>query len=144
MAVALIGAAPQPGAILQVQVSNVRSAKGLVHIDICPAALFLKKNCPYSATAPARAGTTIVVARGIPAGSYAVQAFHDENGNGDVDRALFGIPKEGVGFSNDARIARGPPKFADAVFAFDGRGKAITLKMRYFLGPSGPPPRRPR
>ena len=41
------------------------------------------------------------------AGRYAVQAFLDENGNGEVDRALFGIPKEGVGFSNDAKIRLG-------------------------------------
>lgn len=139
--VALIGAAPPPGGVLQIQVGNVRNAAGGVHIDICPEALFLKENCPYSATAPARAGTTIVIARGIPAGRYAVQAFHDENANGNVDRALFGIPKEGVGFSNDARIRLGPPKFTDAVFVFDGQSKAITLKMRYFRGPSGPPAR---
>jgi uncharacterized protein (DUF2141 family) len=138
LASASIGAAPAPTGELQVQISNVRNAKGRVHIDVCPEALFLKDNCPYSGNAPARTGMTIVIARGIPAGRYAVQAFHDENSNGEVDRALFGIPKEGVGFSNDARIGLGPPKFADAVFAFDGNGKAIQLKMRYFLGPSGP------
>ena len=73
-----------------------------------------------------------------PAGHYAVQAFHDENANGKVDRALFGIPKEGIGFSNDAPIHLSPPKWADAVFAFDGGDQVIALKMRYMLGASGP------
>jgi uncharacterized protein (DUF2141 family) len=141
VAAPLMGAAAAPTGVLQVQISNVRNAKGNVHIDICPEARFLKDNCPYSGNAPSRPGVTIITVRGIPAGRYAIQAFHDENSNGDVDRGLFGMPKEGVGFSNDAKISFGPPKFADAVFAFDGNSKTIQLKMRYFLGPSGPPAR---
>jgi uncharacterized protein (DUF2141 family) len=139
-ALSLIGAAAAPTGtgVLQVQISNVRNAKGRVQVAVCPQAQFLKDNCPYSGNAPARSGVTTVIVRGIPAGRYAVQIFHDENSNGEVDRALFGVPKEGVGFSNDARIGLGPPKWADAVFAFDGNSKTIQLKMRYFLGPSGP------
>jgi uncharacterized protein (DUF2141 family) len=134
-----IGAAPSPTGTLIVRVTNIRNARGEVHIDICPEAFFLKDNCPYSASAPARAGVTVVVAHNLPAGRYAVQTFHDENLNHKVDRALFGIPKEGVGFSNDAPIRMSPPKWADAVFAFNGGEQAIQLKTRYFLGASGPP-----
>ncbi len=136
----LVGAAP-PGGTLVVDVGNVRSAKGNVHIDICPEAKFLKDDCPYSGQSPARIGATTVIVRNLPAGRYAVQAFDDENANGKVDRALFGIPKEGVGFSRDARIGLGPPKWNDAYFDFDGRGARIVLHMRYFLGAKGPPPR---
>ena len=134
----LLGAAPLPAGTLRVEIGNVRNGKGRVVIAVCPQALFLKDNCPYSGNAPSQTGTTVVTVQGVPAGRYAVQAFHDENNNGEVDRTLFGIPKEGVGFSNDARIRMGPPKWADAVFAFDGTSKTIQLKMRYFLGPSGP------
>ena len=141
VAASLIGAAAAPTGVLQVQVGNVRNAKGRVHVAICPQASFLKDSCPYELSAPAQTGVTIITAHGIPAGRYAVQSFHDENGNGEVDRGLFGMPKEGVGFSNDAKIVFGPPKFADAAFAFDGNAKTIQLKMRYFLGPSGPPAR---
>src|SRR5947209_2843522 len=76
-----------PTGNLTVRVTNVRNARGQVHIDICPQAFFLQDNCPYAAFAPARSGVTTVTAHGIPAGSYAVQAFHDENGNHKVDRA---------------------------------------------------------
>ncbi|MEO5866347.1 MAG: DUF2141 domain-containing protein [Sphingomonas sp.] len=136
-AVWCIGAAPVSG-ILTVRVTNVRNAKGVVHVDICPEANFLKETCPYSASAPAHPGMTLVLARGIPAGRYAAQVFHDENLNHKVDRALFGIPKEGVGFSNDAPIHLSPPKWTDAVFAYNGGDQTIQLKTRYFLGPSGP------
>ena len=86
---------------------------------------------------PAQIGTTVITFPGIPADDYAVQAFHDENHNRRVDRALFGIPKEGVGFSNDAPIRMSPPKWTDAVLRF-GTDQTIQLKMRYFLGASGP------
>lgn len=131
--------AEAPGRSLTISVGNVRSAKGTVHVDICPQDKFLKDDCPWSGQAPARLGTTQVIVRDLPPGQYAAQAFHDENGNTKVDRALFGIPKEGVGFSRDARISFGPPSWASAVFAYNGSNAVIAFNMRYFLGPKGPP-----
>ena len=136
--VGLTAAAPVPTGTLTVQISNVRNAKGVVHVDICPQKQFLGDDCSYVGDAQAHAGVVTVTVANLPPGQYAAQVFHDENRNKKVDRALFGIPKEGVGFSNDARISLGPPKWADAVFGFDGHEQAIGLKMRYFLGPSGP------
>lgn len=126
------GSAVQAGA-LRVEIGNVRTAKGRVHIDVCTQAQFLK-DCPLSAEMPAHAGTTVVTLTGLPPGRYAVQAFLDENGNGKVDQALFGIPKEGVGFSNDARIRLGPPKWTDAMFDTTGRDQTIRVNLRYFVG----------
>lgn len=129
----LLLGAEEPGT-LDIAVTNVRAATGRVHVDICPEANFLKK-CAYSFDAPAHRGTTVVTATNIPPGIYAAQAFYDENGNGKVDRALFGIPTEGVGFSNDAPINWAPPKFAAAKFRFTPPKQTITLKLRYFTGP---------
>jgi uncharacterized protein (DUF2141 family) len=123
---------------LVVRVNNVRDGRGLVHVDVCPEALFLKEDCPYSADAPARPGTTEVVIRGLPPGHYAVQTFHDENANHRVDRGMFGIPREGIGFSNDAPIHLGPPKWADAQFEFHGGAQVISITTHYFTGASGP------
>lgn len=132
----VVGAAPTGS--LTVQITNVRNASGVVHVDLCPEAHFLKEDCPLSADAPARAGVTTVIVPGVPAGRYAAQVFHDENRNRKVDRALFGIPKEGIGFSRDAPIRMSPPKWQDAWFDFAGGRQAITLRMRYMLGVSGP------
>src|ERR1700720_3661200 len=44
----------------------------------------------------------VCVFSGIAVGDYAVSVFHDENANGKLDRNLLGMPKEGVGASNDA------------------------------------------
>lgn len=123
---------------LVVRITNVRNAKGVVHVDVCPKDRFLEEDCPYSGASPATSGTTVVTVKGLPKGIYAVQAFHDENRNAKVDRALFGIPKEGIGFSNDAPIHLSPPKWKDAEFAFSGARQTITLRMRYMIGRSGP------
>ena len=126
--------APEPvGTItLQVNVTGVRNAKGVMHVDICRQAEFLK-SCPIKAEVPTVAGTTIVRFPNLAHGVYAAQVSHDENSNGKVDRALFGIPKEGVGFSNDAPIRFAPPKWAAAMFPLND-DKTITLKLRYFIG----------
>ncbi|WP_254603226.1 DUF2141 domain-containing protein [Sphingomonas bacterium] len=134
----LLPAAGPVGTTVTVQVGNIRNANGNVHVDICPQAQFLTENCPYRATVRAVAGVTTLVLQGVPAGRYAAQATHDENRNGKVDRALFGIPKEGVGFSNDAKIRFGPPKFDDAAFAVGATPNTIRFSLRYFLGASGP------
>lgn len=117
---------------LQIAVTGVRNAKGFVHVDICRQAEFLK-SCPVQTKAVAVPGTTVVTVANLSPGTYAAQVFHDENNNTKVDRALFGIPKEGVGFSNDAPIRLAPPKWGDAHFELTD-DKAITLKLRYFMG----------
>ena len=140
-AIALLAAAA-PAASISVEVANVRNDRGVVVVDICPKDRFLGDGCPYHGEAKAQAGMTTVVIDNVPAGEYAAQAFHDENGNGEVDRALFGIPKEGVGFSRDARIRLSPPKWRDAVFDHQAKPETIKFHMRYFLGKKGPPKSR--
>jgi len=41
-------------------------------------------------------------------GKYAVSVFHDENSNGKLDTNFLGIPREGVGASNNAKGHFGP------------------------------------
>lgn len=94
----LVGAGAPPHGVLTIDVGNVRIAKGNVHVDVCPEAQFLKDNCPWAGNARARLGDTRVTVTNLPAGRYAVQAFLDENGNGEVDRALFGIPRKASAF----------------------------------------------
>ena len=124
---------------ITVDVGNVRSARGRVLVDICPQNRFLKDGCIHHGEAVAQAGTTRVIVPNVPRGDYAAQAFHDENANGDIDRGMFGIPKEGVSFSRDARIVLSPPKWRDAVFSHAGIDARIRFNLRYFTGAKGPP-----
>lgn len=45
----------------------------------------------------------------LPAGTYAVKAFHDVNGDGRMNMNPFGVPIEPVAFSNNARANMGAP-----------------------------------
>ncbi|WP_304561493.1 DUF2141 domain-containing protein [Sphingomonas immobilis] len=130
------GAAESPS-VLHIDFTNLRTAKGVVHLDVCTKAQFLKE-CPISADTPSKIGGVRLTVKGLPAGTYAIQAFLDENGNKKVDRGLFGMPKEGVGFSNDAKITFGPPSWKDAAFTTNGAEQTIHIKMRYFLGGENP------
>ena len=121
------------GGTIEVAVVGVRKAAGHVKVDVCTRETFLK-DCPWSGKAPAHAGTVMVEVHGVPAGRYAIQAFHDANDNGEVDRGLFGIPKEGVGFSNDAFTGLSRPKFDDAAFDFTGTSLRLVLHLRHMLG----------
>ncbi len=137
-ALLLADAIAGPGASsITIQVHNVRNNHGRVRVAVCPRARFLANECPWQADAAAIAGTTTVTVLGVPPGEYAVQAFHDENDNNDIDRGIFGIPREGVGFSRDARILFGPPSWRDAVFIHD-TSQTIGFSLRYFIGPGNP------
>ena len=68
---------------------------------------------------------------GIAPGTYAVAVFHDENSNGRLDSNFMGIPREGVGASNDAKTRFGPPKFEDAAFSYPGGAVDLKITMKY-------------
>lgn len=80
---------------------------------------------------PSAVGTVVVQFGRLAPGAYAISLFHDENGNTMLDRNLLGIPKEGYGFSNNARSAFGPPRFAAARFTVDETAMVINVEMGY-------------
>ena len=63
----------------------------------------------------------IVVFDSIPNGTYAISTFHDANSNEKFDTYIFGIPKEGYSFSNNASVMFGPAKYVDASFEINGK-----------------------
>ena len=67
----------------------------------------------------------------IPPGTYALAVIHDENMNGKLDTNWLGIPKEGYGFSNDAKALLGAPSFSAASFKYDGQTIDLTISLHY-------------
>ena len=67
----------------------------------------------------------------IPPGTYALAVVHDENMNGKLDTNLLGIPKEGYGFSNDAKALLGAPTFSAASFLYDGQNLDLSISLNY-------------
>jgi uncharacterized protein (DUF2141 family) len=117
---------------LKVTLEDVATSSGHVLVAVCTPETFLRRGCPYTGRAPAASGEAQVVVHGIDPGVYAVQAFHDQNDNFDLDRNFLGLPKEGMGFSNDAPMRFGPPSFDDAAIEISAAGAATRLRLRYF------------
>ena len=62
--------------------------------------------------------------------NYAIAIFHDKNSNDKFD-TFFSIPKEKFGFSNNARVFLGPPKFEDAsIFVGQNSSVEIMIELR--------------
>jgi uncharacterized protein (DUF2141 family) len=65
----------------------------------------------------------------LPAGTYAVRAFQDVDGDGKMGMNPFGMPVEPYGFSNDAKPNMGPPSFDAAAFAVKAGATTQTLHL---------------
>lgn len=117
---------------VRVRVQGVRSDAGRVLVALCARAEFLGPTCGHAGSAPAAAGQTVVTIRDVPPGVYAAQAVHDENDDGALDRGRLGLPREGLGFSRDARIDGGPPRFGEAAVEVGPGGGVLAFALRYF------------
>lgn len=131
----LTAASPASGEVV-IDVTNLRSAKGVVLACMTTNPKIFPK-CrkdpnSYSAKVPASSAGKLRF-KGVKPGRYAIALLHDENSNGKADRALSMIPKEGFGFSRDAKVRMGPPSFKSAAFNYEGTGAKLTIKMRYML-----------
>ncbi len=127
-------AASDDAAVLRVEVSGLRAAKGNVLCALHDSGDTFPKKADKArarARAPASVGSLILVFPDVQTGTYAVVCFHDENGNQDLDQNLLGIPQEGLGFSNDATGTFGPPKFEAAQFRYSGGPQSIPILMHY-------------
>ncbi|MFN3930537.1 MAG: DUF2141 domain-containing protein [Brevundimonas sp.] len=65
----------------------------------------------------------------LPAGDYAAKAFHDVNGDGEMNFNPFGLPVEPYAFSNNAVGNMGPASWARARFTVSG-ATAQTISIR--------------
>ena len=112
---------------LEVHVAGLRSADGDVRVALHRQTTGAKAvgdagvvAASFRSAAP---GTVRFVFTDVAPGAYAVAAFHDGDGDGDLATNFLGVPTEGFGFSNGAVGFMGPPSFADAVVTV-GEGDA--------------------
>lgn len=84
---------------------------------------------PVAATAVSASGRVVAVFENLPAGDYAVKAFHDVNGDGEMNTNPFGMPIEPYAFSNNAVGNMGPARWDRAHFTVSGEtAQTITIR----------------
>lgn len=84
---------------------------------------------PVAAAAVSASGPVVAVFENLPAGDYAVKAFHDVNGDGEMNTNPFGMPIEPYAFSNNAVGNMGPARWERARFTVSGE-TAQTISIR--------------
>ena len=131
---ALSGAAA-PGGEVSATVTGLRSGRGLI-VACLTARPDAFPECQRDPRAiailvPATEGATLSFGPVAP-GRYAISLFHDENGNRRLDKHLM-IPREGYGFSRNAPVRFGPPRFAEAAFAVENGPARQAIRMRYIF-----------
>ena len=111
-------AADAPTATLTVTFHGLKTADGAVRLALDgDKAAFDGKGAPAGqASVVIKAGQATAVFANLTPGTYAVRAFHDQNGDGVLNLNPFGIPTEPYAFSNDARGLAGPPNWSAAAF----------------------------
>lgn len=117
---------------LEVELAGVKDARGQVRVGIYADAKTFRKEAQALAvkTAPAAPGAVRVRFDALPPGRYAIMAYHDEDGNGELNRRLGMFPTEGYGLSNNPQVM-GPPAFEDSAFALPRTDGPLRIEMRY-------------
>ncbi|WP_316367549.1 DUF2141 domain-containing protein [Candidatus Thiodiazotropha sp. CDECU1] len=64
----------------------------------------------------------------LKAGTYSVSVVYDENGDGELNTGLFGIPSERIGFSDNVKGLFGPPSFNKTSFTLS-ESKTISINL---------------
>lgn len=132
--VAQVDAGVSSGSTLRLEVQGVRNARGHVLVALYrPTDGFTEtKSTAFRTNKVAAAnGTVAIEFNDLPAGSYALAIFHDENDNERIDTGFFGVPVEGFCFSNDARGLFGPPSFKSAALTHSDQGGKHEVHLSY-------------
>ena len=77
---------------------------------------------------PITSDGSVAVTTSLPAGEYAIMAFHDVNGDGILNTSLIGLPTEPYAFSNNARGLFGPARWKTARFQLQ-TDAVLTLRL---------------
>ena len=103
---------------LTVKITDLKSSKGLIALGVYNSSeTWLEDGKMFTGVfAEVEEGDTLIKLKDLPSGTYAVSLFHDENGDRELDKNIFGIPKEDLGFSKGKLKTFGPPSFEECSF----------------------------
>lgn len=119
---------------LKLSIEQVRSSNGVITLTLYPddqAKFLAPKGSLYVTRVKARARVTGACIYLPGPGTFALAFYHDENGNGKMDRNAIGIPQEGFGFSNNPSILMSAPSFKSVRFSVTATGSSSRIRMKY-------------
>jgi len=126
-------AGPASAARIIVTIDGLKNAQGNVFVGLyaSPAKFLQGNQCDAQRRVKASTAPMTVLFDNLPAGTYAVGAFHDENANDHLDTNMLGQPTEGYALSNGVRAVMAKPTFQQAAFTVGAGDKPVALHIRY-------------
>lgn len=131
-ALAMSAGAAQAGDVT-VTLTGVQARAGQLLITLQTEGQFMQQAGLAQRVENPGAGEVTVTFVDVPAGDYALSAFHDENGDYRMQASEIGIPMEGWAMSNGAAL-RGAPTFDLVKVSVPEAGAALTEAMYYWDG----------
>ena len=115
---------------LRIDVSHPPAKEADVRVGLYTSASnWLDEEPVHGMLAHATDTLTSVVFDSLPEGTYGAAVYLDENRNGELDRTFLVIFKEPYGFSRDARVRRGPPRWDDATFEVSSEPVRLYIRL---------------
>ena len=97
---------------LTVHINELKNNKGQIVLDIQDE----NKNSVKAVFGKIENNSCTMRVENLKPGKYVFRYFHDENIDKELNTNLIGMPKEGFGFSNNAKGKFGPPKHEKTIF----------------------------
>lgn len=115
---------------LVVEISNLKVKMGYIYLGIYKGEQNYEKRRNFNGSVSHVNNETVrITLYNIPLNNeYAIGFYHDENNNRKLDNGMFGIPKEGFGFSNNKGR-----KYHKAKFVLSNPNQVLKLKAKHIL-----------
>ncbi|GLQ94458.1 DUF2141 domain-containing protein [Dyella acidisoli] len=117
---------------LTVTVDGLRNANGTVRLELdgSEAAWNNKAKATAMGNVKASVGAVSYTFSNVQPGTYGLGVYQDENNSGKLRTNLFGIPKEGYGFSNNPSVMR-MPTFQEVQFTVAEQNTTVLIHLKH-------------
>ncbi len=117
---------------LELRLTGIEHDRGSIRVGLYADPKTFRKEAHAVAIqqVPATPGSVTVRFPDLAPGRYAIMAYHDEDGDGELDRRFGMFPTEGYGLSNNPTVS-GPPAFEDSAFSVGADTPSIRIAIRY-------------
>lgn len=114
---------------LTVEITNIKHKDKELRIAICQRANFLQDTPPFKFVLANPQNDRVLETFALPKGAFAVSVFQDLNGNGRLDKNIFGAPKEPFGFSQNYKPFMRAPRFDEVKVDISEKDKKISIEL---------------
>ncbi|GLQ46718.1 hypothetical protein GCM10007862_17690 [Dyella lipolytica] len=117
---------------ITVTVDGLRNANGTVRLELdgSEAAWNNKAKATAMGNVKAAVGAVSYTFSDIQPGTYGLGVYQDEDNSGKLRTNLFGIPKEGYGFSNNPSVMR-MPTFQEVQFTVAKQNTTVLIHLKH-------------